>query len=137
MSTIADIQAIQFPSHTKDDAILVVYEHLVPFAIKRVFVVHANTPTIRGRHAHRHCQQLLVVTMGECKVICDDGQQRSDFLLNNPSQGLLIPAGIWAEQHYITQSSTLMVFCDQQYDEDDYIRDYQQYLSYIDRAFAN
>lgn len=129
MKSIADILLLQFSAHSTKEATLSIYEH-VPFDIKRVFVISSGVDAIeRGHHAHQQCQQLLIALKGRCIVTCDDGHHKSDTVLDSPEKGLLIPPTIWASQNY-DRDTTLMVLADQYYDEDDYIRDYNQFLTY-------
>jgi dTDP-4-dehydrorhamnose 3,5-epimerase-like enzyme len=98
------------------------------FSIERVFVVYASLGQIRGQHAHKECSQFLVCLHGEVVVKCNDGKSSSMFSLKNPTQGILIPPGIWAEQVYKEENSILMVLCDREYNEGDYIRDFNEFL---------
>ena len=63
-------------------------------------------------------------------MICDDGNKQIEFLLKSDSEAILVPHGIWAEQNYLKDNSVIIVFCDQSYDEQDYIRDYDEYLEW-------
>lgn len=128
--SLNDVQQIYFSQKAQADSFLVVYQEHIPFDMKRVFYIYAKTPTTRGQHAHRQCHQLLIALAGRCQVECDDGQQKQNFLLENPAHGLLIPAGIWAKQHYLDPETRLMVLCSEAYDERDYIRDYQAFLHF-------
>lgn len=131
MHNISDLQLLFFPDFSTQEATLVVYEggKKVPFSIARLFTVKAAQKCTRGFHAHKECTQLLMVLSGECKVACDDGGIRKDIILNNPSEGLLIPPTIWAEQEY-QPNTVLMVLTDKHYDENDYLRDYNEFLSF-------
>lgn len=131
MHNLTDIQLISFPAFNTSEALLVVYEgsKKVPFNISRLFTVKASEKCTRGFHAHKECTQVLIVLNGECKIICDDGANRNEIILNKSSEGLLIPPTIWAEQEY--QSDTvLMVLTDKHYDENDYIRNYENFLDF-------
>jgi hypothetical protein len=131
MHNISDLQLINFPLFNEKKSFLVVYEggKVVPFSMNRVFVINAIEGGARGFHAHKECAQLLVVLNGECKVTCDDGTTKKDIILNNPSEGLLIPPTLWAAQDY-QPGTILMVLTDKPYDADDYIRDYDEFLTY-------
>lgn len=132
MHHINNIRKVDFFYKYTLNSPLFVYERDNGFpltSISRVFIVKAEEATKRGNHAHKECIQLLVAINGKCKVICDDGADRKEFILENPSQGLLIPSTIWAEQVY-EKDSILMVLADQLYDETDYIRDYKDFLSF-------
>lgn len=131
MSKMNDIQLLSFPMHASQGAVLSVYEYPkgVPFQIARVFVINAAEATERGAHAHYECQQLLVCLQGRVQVMLDDGQRRSTLMLESSGQGVLIPAGLWAEQRY-EDKSILMVLASHSYNEADYIRDYAVYLQF-------
>ena len=131
MHTLTDIQLISFPLLGTQEASLTVYEcgKKVPFTIQRVFTIKASEKCTRGFHAHKECSQLLVVLNGECKITCDDGVQKKDFILTRSSEGLLIPPTLWAEQEY-EPDTILMVLTDRLYDEEDYIRNYDQFLEF-------
>lgn len=102
----------------------------LPFNIGRVFVVQANAGIIRGNHAHKRCNQYLVCMTGAVEVVCDDGDEKTSFLLDGPSQALWIPPGIWATQTYRHDDSELIVLCDLPFDEGDYLRDYTSFKAY-------
>ena len=131
MHNISDIQLINFPLFNNEDSLLVVYEghKKVPFFMNRVFMVKAHEKTRRGFHAHKECAQLLVVLSGLCRVICDDGSNKKEVTLDDPSKGLLIPPTLWAEQDY-EANTILMVLTDKPYDASDYLRDYDEFLAF-------
>ncbi|HQZ65015.1 MAG TPA: WxcM-like domain-containing protein [Planctomycetaceae bacterium] len=105
-------------------------QHL-PFAPQRVFFIHGvPTTKVRGEHAHRKCAQVLVVLNGALQVVVDDGTHREEFRLKSADNGLFIPAGIWATQYGYTQNAVLCVFASEEYQEADYIRNYDDYLRY-------
>ena len=124
---------INLPYDFAENGDLVVMEgqRHVPFSIERVFVVRGFEGAIRGQHAHKACTQFLTCPFGKVDVRCDDGRDVVSFVLDRPQIGLLIPPGIWAQQHYIIANSVLTVLCDRSYDQEDYIRDYGQYKEYI------
>jgi dTDP-4-dehydrorhamnose 3,5-epimerase-like enzyme len=126
---------INFPHHFEKNGDLIVMEgnKHVPFPISRVFVVRAPKNEIRGQHAHKECTQLLICHSGSVEVICDDGENRTNYLLNRPNLGLLIPPGIWAQQTYLTENSFLTVLCDRPYEAEDYIREYDEFIIYYQR----
>jgi len=127
--SIQDVKKIQFPAFPSNEATLHVYECLntVPFLVKRVFTIDAHKECARGFHAHKQATQLLICLKGHCRITIDDGKSRQDIDLKDPSEGLLIPPTLWAEQTY--QSNTiLMVLTDRLYEEEDYIKDYQEYI---------
>ena len=111
-------------------------EGVVPFSVRRTFVVFAGSGQSRGAHAHRTCTQMLVALQGSVDVTMDDGQEVTSSLLSRLSHGLVIPPMTWATQEYLTDDSILLVLCDQLFDEGDYIRDRANFLTAIERGFS-
>jgi len=104
----------------------------IPFDIKRVYYIFdAKSNVRRGFHAHKKLKQLLVCVAGSCKILLDDGKEKTEILLDNPSKGLLIESMIWREMFDFSPDCVLMVLANEIYDESDYFRDYQQFLSYL------
>ena len=104
-----------------------------PFDVKRIFYIY-DIPSgeDRGAHAHKECYQLLVAITGAFEVEVFDGKQKSKFLLNQPDKGLHIPPGIWAsELNFSGGGGICMVLASHEYQESDYIRDYNEFLRYI------
>tara|TARA_B100000768_G_scaffold177508_1_gene191798 strand:- start:376 stop:792 length:417 start_codon:yes stop_codon:yes gene_type:complete len=102
------------------------------FDVKRVFSIQANKCE-RGHHAHKLCKQFIVCLIGSIKVIVKDGLEQKEFILNSSSKGLYIPSGIWSYQIYEDSLNIINVYCDLDYDESDYIRNFQDYLSFIQK----
>ena len=107
----------------------------VPFEIKRVYYLY-NVPTgsERGGHAHRKLEQVIFAISGSCRVTVNDGRSQSDFLLNNPRQGLHIGQLIWRTIDSFSQGCVCMVIASQPYDEDDYYRSYEDFLKEVTEA---
>lgn len=99
------------------------------FKVKRVFSIKESKGAIRGKHAHKKCKQFLICIFGKIKIICKDGSKTRTFILSSPDRGLLIPEGIWATQLYLDKINILNVFCDRDFIESDYIRNYRDYLN--------
>lgn len=129
---------IRFPRHADRNGVLHVYESglQVPFEIRRIFTVSAMAGDVRGNHVHKQCAQLLVCTNGEIRVVCDDGVDVTEYLLDSADCGLLVPPGLWAREDYLTDGAVLMVLCDRGYEEADYIRDYEQFKQWLDHKEA-
>jgi dTDP-4-dehydrorhamnose 3,5-epimerase-like enzyme len=102
----------------------------LPFEPVRSFVVF-NVPSenVRGEHAHKQCQQLLVCLRGAVTVLCDDGRSRQEFVLDSPALGLYIPPRVWGVQHQYSPDAMLLVHASHPYDPDDYVRNYDQFLA--------
>lgn len=104
----------------------------LPFVPSRIFMVY-DVPSleVRGEHAHRVCEQFLICVAGQVTVAVDDGHARDEYLLDNPGIGLYIPPRIWATEYSYSEGAVLVVAASQPYDPDDYIRDYSQFLDFV------
>lgn len=101
----------------------------VPFEIKRFFMIYQVPLTdIRGEHAHRKCEQVLIAARGSISVDLDNGLEKESFFLSKPTQALHIPAMHWGAQYNYSPDACLIVFASEYYDENDYIRDYSQFI---------
>ena len=103
----------------------------VPFPIKRVFYIY-DVPSgkDRGAHAHKECWQLIIAASGALEVFLSDGKEEKTVMLNRPYQGLLVPPGIWAHEREFTTGALCLVLASHDYDENDYIRQYDKFLKY-------
>lgn len=104
----------------------------ISFAVKRIFYLY-DIPggESRGAHAHIECHQFLVAASGSFEVLLDDGVTKRQVLLNRPDLGLHIPAGIWASEINFSSGSICLVLASHEYDEADYIREYNDYLKFV------
>ena len=105
----------------------------VPFPINRVFYSY-DIPggEDRGAHAHKQCHQFLIAASGSFEVVLDDGINKRTVLLNRPFWGLHVPPGIWASEQGFSSGSICLVLASHGYDADDYIRNYDDYLKYLE-----
>ena len=101
----------------------------IPFDVKRIFYLY-DIPggKDRGAHAHIECHQFLIAGSGSFDVLLDDGESKKLVTLNQPYNGLHIPPGIWASEVNFSSGSICLVLASHKYCENDYIRDYGQYL---------
>lgn len=104
----------------------------VPFAVSRVYWVY-DVPSgeHRGGHAHKECREFIVAASGAFTVTLDNGHSRRSFLLNHPYQGLLVDKGVWRTLEDFSSGAVCLVLAELPFDEADYIRDYDDYLSYL------
>lgn len=108
------------------------FERSVPFRPLRYFLVFGvPNSKVRGEHAHRTCHQFLIAVKGSLSVVVDDGTHREEFHLDKPNLGLHIPPMVWATQYRYSADAVLLVFASHYYAADDYIRDYNQFLSAV------
>lgn len=107
------------------------FSHL-PFVPSRFFTVF-DVPSrhVRGMHAHRTCQQLLVALAGSVTCLVDDGHERRTYVLDNPGVALHMPAMTWGSQYEYEPGTLLGVFASHPYDADDYIREYDEFVALV------
>ncbi len=104
----------------------------IPFTIARVYYVYDMPPdSRRGFHAHRTLQQIAVCLRGNCDFLLDDGKSKVECQLDSPAKGLYIGKMIWREFYNASPDCLLAVFADAKYDEGDYIREYESFLTAV------
>lgn len=108
--------------------------HNVPFHIRRAYWVY-DVPAgeSRGGHAHKQCLEFIVAISGSFTVTLTDGVNSRSYLLNHPYQGLLIDTGVWRTLDDFSSGAVCLVLASELFDEDDYIRDFDDYLAYPSR----
>ncbi len=106
----------------------------IPFDVKRIYYIFDTSPNAeRGFHAHKKLQQVAVCIHGSCTFVLDNGKNRSEVIMNTKDRGLYIEGIIWREMKDFSKDAVVIVFADEVYDESDYIKDYQSFISYVSR----
>lgn len=101
----------------------------IPFRIKRVYYMYDTKPdVVRGKHAHKSLQQILVCIHGSCKVLLDNENEKKVVPLEKPYEGLYVANNMWREMYDFSSDAVLMVLASELYDESDYIRNYDDFL---------
>ncbi|MFD2601391.1 sugar 3,4-ketoisomerase [Flavobacterium suzhouense] len=128
-----EIQLVEIPKIVNAQGnIGVIEKDVIPFDIKRVYYLYdVPSSAKRGGHAHKNLQQLLVPLSGSFDVTLKDGKEETTITLNKPDKGLLINNNIWRELNNFSSGAVCMVIASGVYDEDDYIRNYREFLSYV------
>ena len=104
----------------------------IPFDIKRVFYIYGSDSTVvRGKHANRISQFVLVNVAGSSKVRITDGNEEFIVELNRPMMGVYIPPMVWKDMYDFSADSVLLVLASTHYDGKEYIRDYDEYLKEV------
>lgn len=107
-----------------------------PFQIKRIYYTYSvPVGEKRGMHAHKKLKQLIWCPCGEVEVILDDGKEKISYILNSPEKGLLILKGYWRDIYFKREGSVLCVAASDYYNEEDYIRDYDDFLNYVKEGY--
>jgi len=114
--------------------IAVIEKDVVPFAIKRVYYLYdVPSSAQRGGHAHKDQIEFLIALSGSFDVILKDGKATQTVTLNKPDKGLLIKTNVWRELENFSSGSVCLVVVSDVFKEDDYIRNYDDYLQYINQ----
>ena len=108
-----------------------VNNHL-PFLVKRIYyIIGVPSGSERGSHAHKELDQLLIPLNGSFMVDTTDGASSWSFNMDNPGKALFLPAGIWRTLRNFSQNSICLVLASECYSAEDYICNYQEFLSWI------
>ena len=126
---------LYFPQRGDERGWLVVAESNkdVPFDIKRIFYIYGTEPeAVRGQHANRNSEFVLVNVAGSCKVLTRDGKgDDTVFELNKPNMGLYIPKMVWKDMYDFSNDSILLCISSEVYDPNEYIRSYEAFAEEV------
>ena len=132
-SNLDDILVVEIPKIVAEDGngnLSVIEKELLPYSIKRVYYLYdVPSDASRGGHSHKALQQFLIAVNGSFDVVLDNGKERKTFTLDKPNKGLLIPSGIWREFENFSAGTVCLSLVSAEYDEDDYIREYKEFLA--------
>jgi hypothetical protein len=125
------IDLIEIPSIENRLGNLGIIENdVIPFEIKRVYYLYdIPSNAIRGGHSHKKLQQVLIAISGSFDVILKDGNSVEKVTLNKPNKGLLIKNNTWRELENFSSGAVCLVLASTIYDEDDYVRDFNEFLT--------
>lgn len=132
--SVFDCSIIELDRHHSDrkgDLSVVQNGDTLPFDVKRVYYLY-DVPggESRGAHAHRDLSQLMVAASGSFRVTLDDGKVKRSLFLNRPYQGLYVKPGMWRDLDDFSSGAVCMVLASDVYLQEDYIRDYEEFLSF-------
>ena len=124
----------QFQQHGDDRGQLVALEEFndIPFEIKRVYYMYDTREGVRrGYHAHKSLEQILICIHGSCKILLDNVKEKKKVFLEKPYEGLYVPNNMWREMYDFSPDAVLMCLASEIYNEDDYIRNYDDFIRFI------
>lgn len=127
------IQKITFQQIGDDRGWLSVAEYgkQIPFLVKRIYYIYGvKDGKRRGYHAHKNLQQVMFCISGSCKVMFTDGRKEVEVRLDKPYEAVHINDCIWREMYDFSDDAVLLVLASENYDESDYIRDYNAFIEY-------
>ena len=132
-STVNDCTIVQLPQVHAEGGNITAINNLaeIPFETKRVYYLY-DVPSgeTRGGHGHNELQQLIVAASGSFDLIIDDGNIKRTFSLNRPNIGVYMPAGLWRELDNFSSGSICLVLASMEYSEEDYIREYDEFIRF-------
>lgn len=135
MYSVKDCKIVDLSKVHNDAGNITVLENNknIPFNIKRIYYLY-DIPmgSDRGGHGHFQLQQFIVAASGSFTFVLDDGVNKKSFFLNDPSKALHIRPGIWREIKEFSSGSICLVLASDIYSENDYIRNYEDFLKYVD-----
>ena len=103
----------------------------IPFGIKRIYYTYDVPVGVkRGMHAHKKLQQVIWCPYGSIEIILDDGTTKTSYLLDSPNKALVMIKGYWRDIYWKKEGSVLCIAASDLYTEDDYIRDYDEFIKY-------
>ena len=123
-----------FQQHGDERGQLVALEQYkdIPFEIKRVYYMYDTGKGVRrGFHAHKSLEQILICIHGSCKILLDNGKEKKIVSLEKPYEGLYISNDMWREMYDFSPDAVLMVLASDYYKEEDYIRNYDDFLEFL------
>lgn len=134
MSNLDLVELIELPkiSDPRGNLSFVEQNQHIPFEIRRIYYLY-DIPggSERGSHAHKNLKQLMIAISGSFDIRLNDGNDSKNFHLNRPYLGLYIPPMLWRSLDNFSSGSVCMVIASDLYDEDDYLRNYTNYLNHI------
>lgn len=132
MNVNALAQMLDFSQKGDERGHLVIVEGKqdIPFEIKRIFYIYGSDPdVVRGRHANRNSEFVLINVAGSSKVRVLDGKgNEAIYSLNRPHTGVYLPKMVWKEMYDFSPDSVLLCLSSEHYDANEYIRDYDDFL---------
>ena len=134
------IEWIELPNLGDDRGSLMVLESNknVPFKVKRIYYILDAKPDVpRGFHAHKELMQLAFCIKGSCNMIMDNGIEKQQVRIDKSNVGLVIPPMVWHEMHDFSEDCVMLVLASAQYDEADYIRDYDEFMNEVNKPFIH
>ncbi|MDD2992315.1 MAG: FdtA/QdtA family cupin domain-containing protein [Pygmaiobacter sp.] len=131
MQTLKKAEMLEFSEKGDERGHLVIVEAMqdVPFEIKRIFYIYGSDPdVVRGQHANRRSEFVLINVAGQSKVKVLDGKgNEAIFSLNRPHTGIYLPTMVWKDMYDFSPDSVLLVLASEHYDSAEYIRDYDTF----------
>ena len=131
--TLSEVKIIDLPKieDPRGNLSFIEEQKHIPFQIERSYWIY-DVPggQVRGGHAFKEQKEFIVAISGSFDVVVDDGREQKTYSLNRSYYGLYLPAGLWRQMQNFSTNSLAMVLSSTTYDENDYIREYAEFLNY-------
>ena len=135
MSKYVGAQMLEFTQKGDERGRLVIIEGMedIPFDIKRVFYIYgSDQDVVRGQHANKRSEFLLINVAGTSKVRVRDGKgNEAVFSLNRPHTGIYLPRMLWKDMYEFSEDSVLLCLASEHYDPEEYVRDYDEFVNLV------
>ena len=135
MNIVKMAQMLEFSQRGDDRGHMVIVEGIkdIPFEIKRIFYIYGSDSTVvRGQHANKKSQFVLINVAGSSKVKVLDGKgNEAVYSLNRPHTGIYLPNMVWKDMYDFSTDSVLLCLASENYDPEEYIRDYDEFVSSV------
>ncbi len=132
---INKVKMLEFPQYGDERGHLVIVEGGIdiPFDIKRAFYIYGSDKgVVRGQHANRKTEFVLINVAGKSKVKVKDGKgNEAIYCLNRPHTGIYLPTMVWKDMYDFSSDSVLLVLASEHYDSSEYIRNYDEFVKEI------
>ena len=132
-----DYKILNFDVKNDNRGSLIALENLkeIPFEIQRIYYIYDTNPDFpRGAHAHKELEQVLIMMDGSCEIVLNDGKNNKSIILNRPDIGLFIGKNMWREMRNFSYGAKLLVLASDFYNENEYIRDYDEFLRMVNEC---
>lgn len=135
MHNMNQVKMLEFPRKGDERGHLVIVEggKDIPFEIKRAFYIYgSDKDVVRGQHANRRTEFVLINVAGSSKVRVKDGEgNEAIFCLNRPHTGIYLPTMVWKDMYDFSEDSVLLVLASEHYDAEEYIREYETFVKEV------
>lgn len=135
MHNMNQVKMLEFPQKGDERGHLVIVEggKDIPFEIKRAFYIYgSDKDVVRGQHANRRTEFVLINVAGSSKVRVKDGEgNEAIFCLNRPHTGIYLPTMVWKDMYDFSEDSVLLVLASEHYDAEEYIREYETFVKEV------
>ncbi len=133
-----NVEMLEFRQKGDERGHLVVVEGKkdIPFEINRIFYIYgSDNKVVRGQHANKKTEFVLINVAGTSKVRIDDGKgNEAVFTLNRPHTGIYLPNLVWKDMYDFSKDSVLLCLASEHYDANEYIRDYDEFVKYVNNG---